>query len=98
MDGAFKAYAISLPEQSELVDKIPEADPVLLYEVGTTGGNWGCEGVLSNATNNALPVAGPGVCDSRADAAAAKLSNTTNCHESGLMYSLPLAGPGVCDP
>ncbi len=34
MDGAFKAYAVSLPEQSELVDKIPEADPVLLYEVG----------------------------------------------------------------
>lgn len=33
VDGAFKAYAVSLPEQSELVDKIPEADPVLLYEV-----------------------------------------------------------------
>ncbi|PRW56145.1 puromycin-sensitive aminopeptidase isoform X1 isoform A [Chlorella sorokiniana] len=33
VDGAFKAYAISLPELSELVDKIPEADPVLLYEV-----------------------------------------------------------------
>ena len=32
VDGAFKAYAISLPEGSELVDKIPGADPVLLFE------------------------------------------------------------------
>lgn len=33
MDGTFKAFAISLPESSELIDRIPEADPVLLYQV-----------------------------------------------------------------
>ncbi|EFN58926.1 hypothetical protein CHLNCDRAFT_19903 [Chlorella variabilis] len=33
VDGAFKAFAISLPENSELMDKIPEADPILLHEV-----------------------------------------------------------------
>lgn len=33
VDGTFKAYAISLPEMSELIDKIPGADPTLLHEV-----------------------------------------------------------------
>lgn len=33
VDGAFKAFAISLPENSELIDKIPGADPTLLHEV-----------------------------------------------------------------
>lgn len=33
VDGTFKAFAISLPESSELIDRIPEADPVLLYQV-----------------------------------------------------------------
>ncbi|PSC69009.1 puromycin-sensitive aminopeptidase isoform X1 [Micractinium conductrix] len=33
VDGAFKAFAISLPEISELLDKLPEADPLLLHEV-----------------------------------------------------------------
>lgn len=34
LDGTFKAFAISLPESSELIDRIPEADPLLLYQVG----------------------------------------------------------------
>lgn len=38
VDGAFKAYAISLPEASELIDRLPQADPVLLHEASA-----GCE-------------------------------------------------------
>ena len=49
MDGLFKAFAISLPENSELLDRIPEADPTLLHEVGGgLGWGWGglgCRGV-----------------------------------------------------
>jgi hypothetical protein len=33
VDGAFKAFAVSLPENSELMDQIPGADPTLLHEV-----------------------------------------------------------------
>jgi hypothetical protein len=33
VDGTFKAFAVSLPETSELVDRIPEADPAALYQV-----------------------------------------------------------------
>ncbi len=33
LDGTFKAFAINLPGSSELLDRIPEADPVLLYQV-----------------------------------------------------------------
>lgn len=33
LDGTFKAFAINLPGSSELLDRIPEADPLLLYQV-----------------------------------------------------------------
>lgn len=33
IDGTFKAYALSIPSASELLDQIPNADPVLLYHV-----------------------------------------------------------------
>ena len=49
VDGLFKAFAISLPENSELLDRIPEADPTLLHEVrcGAEGpcGAEGCVGL-----------------------------------------------------
>jgi aminopeptidase N len=35
VDGAFKAFAISLPTDSELLVSLPEADPLLLYGVRT---------------------------------------------------------------
>lgn len=34
IDGTYKSYAISVPSATELLDQIPGADPVLLYEVG----------------------------------------------------------------
>ncbi len=33
LDGSFKAMAVTLPSNTELVDKVDEADPVLCYEV-----------------------------------------------------------------
>jgi aminopeptidase N len=33
VDGQFKAFAMSLPSDSELVDSIPDADPTLLHDV-----------------------------------------------------------------
>jgi hypothetical protein len=34
LDGSYTAMTISLPASSELVDAIPGADPLLLYQVG----------------------------------------------------------------
>lgn len=33
LDGTFRAAAISLPAQSELIGLIPEADPVLVHSI-----------------------------------------------------------------
>lgn len=33
VDGQFKAFAISLPSDSELHDALPAADPLLVHEV-----------------------------------------------------------------
>lgn len=33
LDGTFKAYALSIPSAAELLDQIPNADPVVLYQV-----------------------------------------------------------------
>jgi len=35
LDGSFKAMAINLPADSELIDAVPgQADPVIVHEVG----------------------------------------------------------------
>lgn len=33
VDGQYKAFAISMPSDSELIDAIPQADPLLLHEI-----------------------------------------------------------------
>jgi hypothetical protein len=33
VDGQFKAFAVSLPSDSELHDALPAADPLLVHEV-----------------------------------------------------------------
>ena len=35
IDGTYKAMAVSVPSATELLDQIPGADPVVLYEVGS---------------------------------------------------------------
>jgi hypothetical protein len=35
VDGAFKAFALGLPADTELLAAIPEADPCVLHEVST---------------------------------------------------------------
>jgi hypothetical protein len=39
LDGSFKAMAVAVPGGSELLDQIPDADPVMLHEVSGARGH-----------------------------------------------------------